>query len=52
MTFGKALRVTNIFYKKQSLPVITKNIKHSSKQVMPMTYKLEKKVVAATYLKV
>ena len=41
------LRVTISFYKKQCLPVITWNKKHSSNQVMSITYTLEKKFFSA-----
>ena len=35
-------------YKKQCCPVITENKKHSSKQVAPITYTLEKSFFAIT----
>ena len=40
-------RIPINFCKKDCLPVITKNKKHSSKQVVPITYTLEKKIFAA-----
>ena len=50
MTFGKALRVTKNFYKKQCLPVITQNEKHLSKQFILITCTLEKWFVAPATL--
>ena len=40
------LKVTTNYYEKKCLLVITKN-KHSSKEVVPITYTLEKLVFAA-----
>ena len=47
MTVGKAIKVTINFYKKQNLLVITWNKKYLSKQVMSITYTLEKTLLAA-----
>ena len=47
MTVGKAIKVTINFYKKQSVLVITWNKKYLSKQVMSITYTLEKTFLAA-----
>ena len=45
------LRVTLIFHEEQYLPVITWNKKHLSKQVVPITNTLEKRVFATTSCK-
>ena len=42
----KSLRITINFYKKQYLPVVTMNKKHSLKQVVPIIFTLEKKFFA------
>ena len=42
MVVEKNIRVTKNFYKNQWLPDITLNRKHLPKQVVPMTYTLEK----------
>ena len=44
---GKALRVKIKFYEKQCPSVIRQNTKYSLKQVIPITYTLEKSFVAA-----
>ena len=50
MAVGKAIRVVNNFYKKQCLPGITWNKKHLPKQIISITYKLEKiSFAAATF---
>ena len=49
MAVEKDLWVTN-FYKKQCLPVITRNIKHLSKQVAPITCALEKRLFAVAII--
>ena len=46
MAVKKNLRLMINFYKKLCLPVITWNKKHLSKEVVPITYKLEKKFFA------
>ena len=43
----KSLRSNDKLFKKQCLSVITQNKKHSSKQVIPITYTLGKRFVAA-----
>ena len=49
----KNLRVMINFYKKQCLPVITRNKRYLSKQVLPKNYALEKMFfVVAMLLKV
>ena len=45
----KPLRLTVNFYKKQCLPVITWTIKYSSKQVISITYTLEKSFFCSCY---
>ena len=50
MAVGKNLRVTINFYRKQNLPVITQNNKHLSKQVVAITYTLEKRSLTAAIL--
>ena len=47
MAVGKAFRVMKNFYKKQCLPVITWNKKHSLKKVISITYTPEKMFFAA-----
>ena len=42
-----SLKVTTNYYEKKYFLVITKNKKHSSKQVVPITYKLKKRLFAA-----
>ena len=49
MTVENKLRVTS-FYKKQCLPVITRNKYHLSKQVAPIKCGLEKRFFSATIL--
>ena len=50
MLIEKNLRATTNIYKKECLPVIKWNQKHSSKQVVQMPYTVEKKfLVAATF---
>ena len=48
-SFG--FRVTINFYEEQCLPVIKQNKKHSSKQVLVITYTLEKRVFATATFK-
>ena len=50
MVVEKNLRVTINFYKKQCLPVIASNKKHLLKQVVPITYALERRFFAAAIL--
>ena len=47
MSAEKKLLVTINFYKKVFIPIITWNKNHSSKQAVPITYILEKKIFAA-----
>ena len=44
---GKALRVMIRFYEKQCPSVIRQNKKYSLKQIIPITYTLKKRFVAA-----
>ena len=46
MAVEKNLKITINFYKKLCLPLFTRNKKHSPKQVVPITYILEKKLFA------
>ena len=46
MSSQNNLKVTTDSYERKCLLVITKNKKHSSKQVVPITYTLEKRVFA------
>ena len=46
MSSQDRLKITTDSYEKKCLLVITKNKKHSSKQVVPITYTLEKRVFA------
>ena len=50
MTVEMNLKMTINFYKRQCFPVITWNKKHLLKQVVPMTYTLEKRFFAAVIL--
>ena len=53
MVVEKNLRVMADIYKKQCIPIITWNKKYLSKQVVPITYTLEKRFFAVpTFLKV
>ena len=45
------LKLMTNYYEIKYLLVITKNKKHSSKQAVPITYTLEKKIFAAATLK-
>ena len=47
----KNLRVKLIFHEKYCIPVITQNKKRSSKQVVPIRYTLEKRVIIAATFK-
>ena len=47
MSTQNNLKVMKNYYEKKCLPVITKNKKHSLKQVVPIAYTLEKRVFAA-----
>ena len=53
MVVEKNLRVMADIYKRQCIPIITWNKKYLSKQVVPITYTLEKRFFAVpTFLKV
>ena len=49
MALEKNIRVTIKFYKKHCLPVITWNKNNLLKQVVPITYTLEKMFFASCY---
>ena len=50
MVVEKNLRVTKNFYKKQCLPLVTWNKINLSKQVVPITYPLDKRFFAVAIL--
>ena len=52
MAGARNLWVTISLYKKECLPVITRNTKHSSKQVVSMIHTLGKDLFAAVLFKV
>ena len=50
MAIEKNLRVATNFYKKHCLPVVTWNKNNLSKQIVPITYQLEKRFFAVAML--